>query len=117
MKKQCSVQDSYGVGKSMEKSLGHSPAWKNFLGHFGTRVDSGIFGKKAPKRTWLFSGISPLLYGLRTWSKRQKTREVFLSALEKKFLLGGCVFFVSDDISGGLLGHLGPLCLALGANR
>jgi len=46
MKKQCSVQDSYGVGKSMEKSLGHSPAWKNFLGHFGTRVDSGIFGKK-----------------------------------------------------------------------
>jgi len=25
--------------------------------------------------------------------------------------------FVSDVISGGLLGHLGPLCLALGANR
>jgi len=24
---------------------------------------------------------------------------------------------VSDIISGGLLGHLGPLCLALGANR
>jgi len=23
-------------------------------------------------------------------------------------------FFVSDVISGGLLGHLGPLCLALG---
>jgi len=23
---------------------------------------------------------------------------------------------VSDVISGGLLGHLGPLCLALGAN-
>jgi len=35
----------------------------------------------------------------------------------KKFLLGGCVFFVSDVISGGLLGHLGPLCMALGANR
>jgi len=32
-------------------------------------------------------------------------------------LLGGCRFFVSDVISGGLLGHLGPLCLALGANR
>jgi len=27
-----------------------------------------------------------------------------------------CGFFVSDVISGGLLGHLGPLCLALGAN-
>jgi len=24
---------------------------------------------------------------------------------------------VSDVRSGGLLGHLGPLCLALGANR
>jgi len=36
---------------------------------------------------------------------------------KKNFLLGGCGFFVSDVISGGLLGHLGPLCLALGANR
>jgi len=36
---------------------------------------------------------------------------------KKKFLVGGCGFFVSDIISGGLLGHLGPLCLALGANR
>jgi len=36
---------------------------------------------------------------------------------KKKFLLRGCGFFVSDIISGGLLGHLGPLCLALGANR
>jgi len=34
----------------------------------------------------------------------------------KKFLLGGCGFFVNDVISGGLLGHLGPLCLTLGAN-
>jgi len=32
-----------------------------------------------------------------------------------KFLLGRCGFFVSDVISGGLFGHLGPLCLALGA--
>jgi len=36
---------------------------------------------------------------------------------KKKFLLGGCRFFVIDVISEGLLGHLGPLCLALGANR
>ena len=28
---------------------------------------------------------------------------------KKIFLLGGCGFFVSDVISGGLLGHLGPL--------
>jgi len=31
-------------------------------------------------------------------------------------VLGGG-FFVSDVISGGLLGHLGPLHLALGPNR
>jgi len=37
--------------------------------------------------------------------------------LKKNFLLGGCGFFVSDVISGGLLGHLGPLYLALGANH
>jgi len=36
---------------------------------------------------------------------------------KKNFLLGGCGLFVSDEISGGLLGHLGLLCLALGANR
>jgi len=35
----------------------------------------------------------------------------------KKILLWECGFFVSDITSGGLLGHLGPLCLALGANR
>jgi len=35
----------------------------------------------------------------------------------KKFFAWGCGFFVSDVISGGLFGHLGPLCLALGANR
>jgi len=33
------------------------------------------------------------------------------------FFLGGCGFFASDVISGGLLGNLGPLCLALGANH
>ena len=35
---------------------------------------------------------------------------------KKNFLLVECGFFLSDVISGGLLGHLGPLCLALGAN-
>jgi len=35
------------------------------------------FRKKTPKRTWLCAGISLLLYGLRTWSKHQKTRQVF----------------------------------------
>jgi len=35
----------------------------------------------------------------------------------KKFFGWGMRFFVSDVISVGLLGRLGPLCLALGANR
>jgi len=35
------------------------------------------FSKKTPKRMWLCVGISPLLFGLRTWSKHQKTRQVF----------------------------------------
>ena len=37
----------------------------------------------------------------------------FLVCTQKNFfLVGGCGFFVSDIISGGLLGHLGPLYLA-----
>ena len=36
---------------------------------------------------------------------------------KKIFCLGDAFFFVSDIISEGLFGHLGPLCLALGANR
>ena len=36
---------------------------------------------------------------------------------QKKFFAWGLRFFLSDVISGRLFGHLGPLCLALGANR
>jgi len=37
----------------------------------------GFLEKKLPKCTWLCTGISPLLCGLRTWLKRQKTQQVF----------------------------------------
>jgi len=33
--------------------------------------------KKTLKHAWLCAGIAPRLYGLRTWSKRQKTQQVF----------------------------------------
>jgi len=47
--------------------------------------------------------------------KRSKDVASLQSALEKNFfLVGGFGFF--DVISGGLLGHLGPLHLALGPN-
>ena len=36
---------------------------------------------------------------------------------KKIYCLGDAGFFVSDVITGGLLGYLGPLCLALGTNR
>jgi len=35
------------------------------------------FSEKMPKRTWLCTGISPFLFGLRTWSKRQKMQQIF----------------------------------------
>jgi len=35
------------------------------------------FLKKTPKRMWLCTEISPFLCGLQTWSKRQKTWQVF----------------------------------------
>jgi len=50
-------------------------------------------------------------------AKISKNVASLVDRLEKKFLLGGCSLSVSDVISGGLFGHLGPLCLALGANR
>jgi len=40
-----------------------------------------------------------------------------LVCTRKKFFAWGVRVFVSDVISGGVLGHLGPLCQALGANR
>ena len=45
------------------------------------------------------------------------TASLLVCTQKKIFLLGECGFLVSDVISGGLLGHLGPLCLALGTNR
>jgi len=40
------------------------------------------FRKKTPKCAWLCVGISPIQSVLRTWSKFQKMRQVFWSALE-----------------------------------
>ena len=82
------------------------------------RVLSGIFGKKRCLNTRGFareylrscSGYRP--------GRSVKRRGMSSSLhLKKNFLLGGCWFFVSDVISGGLLGQLDPLCLALSANR
>jgi len=77
-----------------------------------------IFEKKKRRNVHCFAReflCSCAGYGLgRSVKRRDKSSSLHL---KKFFLLGGCGFFVSDVISGGLLGHLGPLCLALGANR
>jgi len=49
--------------------------------------------------------------------KDSKDSASLLVCTRKKFLLGGLGFFVSDVISGGLLGQLAPLHLALGPNH
>jgi len=50
--------------------------------------------------------------------KVSKDVERLLVCTRKNFFcLGGAFFFVCDVIRGELLGHIGPLCLALGANR
>jgi len=59
------------------------------------------FSEKEHLNTWLCVGISLLL--------------VEVSKDVASLLVWGA-FFVSDVIRGGLLGHLGPLCLALGVN-
>jgi len=41
----------------------------------------------------------------------------FLVRTQKNFMVGMCGFFMSDVISGGLLGHHGLLHLALSPNH
>jgi len=47
----------------------------------------------------LTNAIDPLLIALESCSSTQTDRPVLQSALEKKFLVGDCRFFVSDVIS------------------
>jgi len=49
--------------------------------------------------------------------KVSKDAAKLLVCTQKKILVGGYGFFVSDVISGGLLGYLGQLQLALGSNH
>ena len=87
------------------------------LQHFGVWLLLRIFEKKRLNahgfaREYLRSCVG---YGPgRSVKRHGKSSSLHL---KKNFLLWGCGFFMSDIISGGLLGHHGPLCMALGANR
>ena len=69
---------SFGPFWSISSGHRHKPRDGSFsLNTLALGCFWGFSKKKTPKRAWLFAGISPLLYGLRTWSKRQKMRQVF----------------------------------------
>jgi len=60
------------------------------------------------------TGISLLTIVLESCSNPQKVWQVLASTVKKKFcLVLGFRFFVSDIISGVVLGYVGPLHLAL----
>jgi len=85
--------------------------------HFGVRPVSGIFENKNTEAQVALSGNFSSLVSATDPVKGSKDAASLLVCTRKNVLLEGCRFFVSDVISEGLLGHLGPLYLALGANR
>jgi len=82
----------------------------------GVRLLSGIFGKNKRLNARCFAREyfrSCSGYG----HSRRVKRCGKSSSLQSKKNSWEVRFFASDVISGGILGDLGPLCLALGANR
>ena len=78
------------------------------------------FGDFRAKTTRLYVALRERNSGAkigRELFKGSKDLASLLVCTQKNFLVRGWGFFVSDVISGGLLGHLGPLNLALGPNR
>jgi len=59
------------------------------------------------------AGAQAILNG---WSRSQRLGKSCSFQWKKNYLVWGCRFFLSDVISGGLSGHLGPLHLDLGPN-
>jgi len=76
----------------------------------------GDFRKKTPKCMWLCAGISLLLFGLRTWSSVKRRGKSF-SLHSKKIFAWGVRVFCEWRHKWRTFRHLGPLYLALGANR
>jgi len=83
---------------------------------FDFRLVSGILAPKQPDCTWLCEHVTRAPKVVESCSKAQKTRQVIDSAREKNNFVGECGFFVSDVVSGGLLGHIGPFHQTLDSN-
>jgi len=83
--------------------------------HFGVRPKSEIFeNKNTETQVALRGNFSGPVSATDPAKRRGKACSLHW---KKNFLVGGCRFFVSDVISGGVSGHLGPPHLALGSNR
>jgi len=80
-------------------------------------AEKGDFRKKNIETHVALHGNYSALVQVTDLVEVSKDAASLLVCTQKIFWLGGCGFFVSDVISRGLLGHLGPLYLALGANR
>jgi len=61
-------------------------------------------GLKPAVVSCLTNATAPLLIVLESYSNPQTDQPICLSALEKKFLVGGCGFFVSSVIGEAVLG-------------
>jgi len=65
----------------------------------------------------LTNAIAPLPIALESCSRAQTDWPVIWSAFEKKFLVGVCVFFVTDVISEVVFGPFWLMLPGLGPNR
>ena len=73
------------------------------------------FTPKKADRLWLCASVTLVPKAVESCSRLKKLGKTS-SLHSKKFFWSGEEFFVSDIISGGLSGHLGPLHLALDPN-
>jgi len=77
----------------------------------------GDFGKKTTGSHVALDVHNLVAESGRELFKGSKDTASLVVHTQKIFFGWGCRFFVSDVISGGLLGHLGPLHLAWGSNH
>jgi len=82
---------------------------------FAARLIQAVCAKTAGSHVALHENFSSPVSTADT-IKSSKDSESLVVCTWKKFLVGGCGFVVSNVLSGGLLGHLGQIHLALGSN-
>jgi len=87
----------------------------HILNSFAPRLIQAVNAKTPGSHVVLHGNFSSLVSA--TDPAKSSKHLASLCSLHSNIFGWGCGFVVSDIISGGLLGHLGPLHLALGPNR